>query len=118
MLEYFVHLDPDEPPDDLVLAMAEVPENVTREYVEASTLPANWRESPAPAELAGLGDEFVQRAKHCLLVVPSALAATENNWLINPLHKDFKKAVVHSVEPLSYDSRMFPKQQGRRAHRK
>ena len=34
MLEYFVHLDKDDPPTDLVLAVAEVPEDVTRESVK------------------------------------------------------------------------------------
>ena len=34
MLEYFVHLDKDDPPTDLVLAVAEVPEDVTRESCE------------------------------------------------------------------------------------
>ena len=34
MLEYFVHLDKDDPPTDLVLAVAEIPEDVTGERVE------------------------------------------------------------------------------------
>jgi hypothetical protein len=48
MLEYFVHLDVDDPPGDLVLAVAEVPNDLAREQVETSNLPANWRESAAP----------------------------------------------------------------------
>src|SRR5271167_2331747 len=69
MLEYFVHLDTDNSPDDLVLAVAEVPDDLAREKVEARNLPANWRESAAPAELARLGDEFAQRGENCLLLV-------------------------------------------------
>ena len=61
MLEYFVHLDQDDPPTDLVLAIAEVPEGLALERIRARDLPKNWRESPAPAELARFGDEFVQR---------------------------------------------------------
>jgi len=118
MLEYFVHLDPDDPPDDLVLATADVSDRLTREYIEANKLPANWREIPAPPELAGLGDDFVPRAEHCLLLVPSALAVSENNWLINPRHPDFKKIVVRAAEPRIYDSRMFPKHGRRREHRR
>jgi RES domain-containing protein len=114
MLEYFVHLGPDDPPDDLVLAAADVSDRLTREHIEATKLPANWREIPAPPELVRLGDDFVQRARHCLLLVPSALAVSENNWLINPRHADFKKIVVRAVEPLIYDSRMFPKHGRRR----
>jgi RES domain-containing protein len=115
MLEYFVHLDVDDPPGDLVLAVAEAPDELARERVEISNLPSNWRESAAPPQLARLGDEFTQRDEHCLLLVPSVLAPNENNWLINPAHPDLKRIVVREVEPLSYDPRMFRKQ---RSHRR
>ena len=116
MLEYFVHLDVDDPPGDLVLAVAEVPDDLARERVETSNLPAHWRESAAPPELARLGDEFAQRGENCFLLVPSVLAPNENNWLINPAHTDYKRIVVREVEPLSYDPRMFRKQRSHRRH--
>jgi RES domain-containing protein len=109
MLEYFVHLDPDDPPDDLVLAVAEVPHDLTREKLLAGDLPGNWRDSAAPPELAQFGDEFARRRAHCLLLVPSVLAPSENNWLINPSHPDYERITVLGAEPLSYDPRMFRK---------
>ena len=116
MLEYFVHLDPDDPPADLVLASAEVPVDIARELIKAGDLPPAWRETPAPPELAAFGDEFVGKAEHCVLVVPSVLAQSENNWLINPQHRDFRKVLLLGVEPLSYDPRMFGR--GRRGKHK
>lgn len=116
MLEYFVHLDPEDTPDDLVLATAEVPENVSREWMPSDSLPANWRESPAPIQLAQIGDEFVKKAGSCLLLVPSALAVRENNVLINPQHAEFKQITVNQTEPLQYDSRMFRGKPRRRKH--
>ena len=113
MLEYFVHLDRDDSPGDLVLAIADVPDGVTRERVEIGNLPAGWRQSAAPPELTRIGDEFAQRGEHCILLVPSVLAPNENNCLINPEHREFKKIVVRQVEPLSYDPRMFGKHRGR-----
>ena len=118
MLEYFVHLDKDDPPGDLVLAVAEVPNDLARERVEVGDLPANWRESAAPPELARLGDDFAQRGEHCLLLVPSVLAPDENNWLIKPEHPDYKRIEIHGVEPLSYDPRMFAKQSAHRKRKK
>jgi RES domain-containing protein len=112
MLEYFVHLDPEDSPDDLVLATADVPDNLSRERVEATGLPARWRETPAPPELAQIGDEFARRAENCLLLIPSALAAQENNWLINPQHQEFGQITMNPPEPLRYDPRMF--RRGRR----
>ena len=116
MLEYFVHLDPEDPPDDLVLATAEVPESLSREPVEARALPADWRDVPAPRELAQIGDEFAKKAENCLLFVPSALAVSENNVLINPQHPEFRKIAVNKAEPLQYDPRMFRKTTRRRKH--
>jgi RES domain-containing protein len=107
MLEYFVHLDQDDPPTDLVLAIAEVPEGLAAESIEVRDLPRNWRESPAPAALARFGDEFAHKRERCLLIVPSVLSPREHNCLMNPAHPDYSKIVVRHVEPLSYDSRMF-----------
>ena len=64
-----------------------------------------------------MGDEFVKKAEHCLLLVPSALTESENNWLINPQHPDFRKIGVRSVEPLSYDPRMFARERRRGKHK-
>jgi RES domain-containing protein len=113
MLEYFVHIDPDDPPDDLVLAFAEIPNDLSREQITRERLPKNWRETPAPPELARFGDEFVERGEACLLLVPSVLAISENSWLLNPQHPDFRTVVLGDVEPLRYDPRMF----GARKHR-
>jgi RES domain-containing protein len=113
MLEYFVHLDPDDAPDDLVLATAEVPAELPSEQIAADDLPTNWRETPAPPELARFGDEFVERAKCCQLIVPSVVAGNERNWLLNPRHPDFAKIVLNDPEPLSYDPRMFGDKIGR-----
>ncbi len=114
LLEYFVHLDKDDPPDDLILAVAEVPDDLVRERIEVSLLPANWRDPAAPAELTSVGDEFTQRRKHCLLLVPSVLAPSDHNCLMNPEHPDFKRIVVLRPEPLSYDPRMFARRRGQR----
>ena len=107
MLEYFVHLDPEDAPDDLVLATADIPDHLSREQLHPRQLPRHWRETPAPSELAQIGDEFVKKTETCLLLVPSALAVNENNWLINPQHSEFKKIALRATEPLRYDSRMF-----------
>ena len=117
MLEYFVHLDKDDPPADLVLAIAEIPDDLPRDQVAVTDLPANWRDAAAPPELAHFGDEFAQREEHCLLLVPSVLAPAEHNCLINPAHPDYKRIAVLELEPLSYDQRMFARKRGRRGHR-
>ena len=117
MLEYFVHLDQDDAPSDLVLAAANVPEDLIVERVAVADLPANWREYPAPAELAAWGDQFVQRGKRCVLLVPSVLAPGESNCLINPAHSGFRRILIRKVQPLAYDPRMFGKPRPKRNRR-
>ncbi len=116
MLEYFVHLDAGDPPPDLLMAKADIPDQLARQRVDPKKLHQGWRDSPAPPELASFGDEFVGRAECSLLVVPSAVAPSEHNYVINPSHPDFRKIVVLESEPLLYDSRIFHR--GRRLHKR
>lgn len=108
MIEYFVHLDRDDPPPDLVVAVADVPDDVSRVYVAPAKLPATWRQTPAPAELVVFGDRFARRRREAILVVPSALAPNEFNWLVNPDHPDFRPVRIHPTAPFAYDTRFFP----------
>jgi RES domain-containing protein len=116
MLEYFVHLDPEDAPDDLILATADVHNKTSRKRVELADLPANWRATPAPPDVAQIGDDFIKKGETCLLLVPSALAPHETNWLINPQHPEFKQIKPNVVEPLHYDPRMFRPRSRRTKH--
>ena len=107
MVEYFVHIPPDDPPKDLVVVASDIPETVSRKILTAADIPPNWRELPAPAALASIGDSFGTERKFAILIVPSALAPPESNWLINPLHPEFSEILVHSPEPFHFDPRFF-----------
>jgi RES domain-containing protein len=117
MLEYFVHLDHEDAPADLVLATADIPNGVSRARRESGDLLASWRETPAPPGLAEIGDDFVKKAATCVLLLPSALAVHEYNWLINPQHPEFRQITVHAAEPLRYDPRMFERRSRATKHR-
>jgi RES domain-containing protein len=107
MIEYFVHIDPDDPPKDLVWVTAQIPDSVSRTSIPPKRLPATWRNIPAPPELALIGDAFARDRRAAILIVPSALAPAESNWLINPLHPDFAKIRLHPPERFRYDARFF-----------
>jgi RES domain-containing protein len=107
ILEYFVHIDPDDPPKDLVLVRAEVPESVSRHSISPARIPEGWRQTPGPPELVEIGDRFVRDGRAAILIVPSALAPSDSNWLINPLHPDSSKIRAHPAEPFEYDQRFF-----------
>lgn len=107
MIEYFVHVERDDPPPDLVVAAADVPDDVSRTTITVRRLPGTWRKTPAPAALAASGDRFASRRRDAILIVPSALAPDESNWLLNPQHRDFQRIRIHRPEPFAYDSRFF-----------
>ncbi|MCL4851384.1 MAG: RES domain-containing protein [Bryobacteraceae bacterium] len=103
MLEYFIHIDPDDPPKDLVAVTAEVPDSISRISIYPKQLPSDWRQSPAPPELAGIGDRFVRDRRAAILIVPSALAPAESNWLVNPQHPEFARVRGTGNEYLYFD---------------
>jgi len=107
MIEYFVHIDATDPPKDLVVVAADIPENVSRVILNPHKLPSNWRQVPAPLGLATIGDSFAKQRKTAILVVPSALASSESIWLINPLHPESIEVKRRAPEPFHYDTRFF-----------
>ncbi len=107
MVEYFVHLAVDDPPPDLVLVTAEIPDEVPRTRIEDRQLPANWRCTPSVPELSAIGDHFALEGKFAILVVPSAVVPSECNWLINPQHEMSKTIRVSAAEEFVYDARFF-----------
>jgi RES domain-containing protein len=93
MIEYFIHIDPDDPPNDLVVLTAEIPDGVSRISIS---------QTPSRPVLTGIGDRFASNARAAILIVPSALAPTESNWLINPRHPEFSKIRLRSIESLRF----------------
>ncbi|MGH9384107.1 MAG: RES family NAD+ phosphorylase [Vicinamibacterales bacterium] len=107
IIEYFVHIDPHEQPADLMLVSGDVPDSVSRTLIPISRLPPDWRNTPPPPELAHIGDDFFRHVRAAVLIVPSALAPTDSNWLINPRHPEFRKIRAHEPEPFQHDPRFL-----------
>lgn len=76
------------------------------ETLDLATLPRDWRKSPPPISLQTIGDDWIYRASSVVLRVPSAVIESENNYLINPAHTDFKKLVIGRMEVFKLDPRL------------
>ena len=107
VLEYFVNLEWEEAPADLVLIPADVPDALAVEEVRLDRLPAGWRATPAPEALARLGTEWARHARTAALSVPSAIVPVERNYLLNPAHPDFAAIVIGRPQPFTLDPRMW-----------
>lgn len=105
-LEVFVHLDPDELPDDLVSIRVEIPGDVRVEDVDVRALPRGWRRTPGPAALRAIGTDWVARASSVALRVPSAIIPEEHNVLLNPRHADMARVVTGLPRKFAFDPRM------------
>jgi len=54
-----------------------------------------------------IGDSFLESKEQLLLKVPSVLVPEEHNYVINPLHADFKKIKVSKTLPFQPDKRFY-----------
>lgn len=54
-----------------------------------------------------MGQEILRTNRSVLVRCPSAIVHREHNYLINPLHPDFKKIKVRTVTDFYFDERLF-----------
>jgi len=104
-LEFFVNLEPNEAPDDLLLAEASIPDTLV-EQLDLRSLPANWRELNSLV-CRDIGSSWVASGRSVALQVPSAVVEGDWNMLLNPKHPDFRKIKLLTPKPFRFDERMF-----------
>ncbi len=89
-----------------VLGRAVIPESVRVESVSLEKLPANWFAASPPRQLQVLGGEWLERGETSVLKVPSAIVTEEWNFLLNPLHPDFRKLRMSTPKRFNFDQRV------------
>jgi RES domain-containing protein len=97
-LEQFVQLGDEGQHIQFVCFRVEIPGEVKIEDIDIGSLPANWRDSPAPDSLKSYGADWLTRRESAVLKVPSALISSECNYILNPLHPDFQKLLIGPPE--------------------
>lgn len=102
-----MHLDTEEEATDLVAVMAKIPASVQVAHVRLTQVPHGWRAYPSPQACVDLGTRWMTAATTAVLAVPSAIVPSELNYLLNPLHPNFRKIRVGRPEPFSLDPRLW-----------
>jgi RES domain-containing protein len=105
-MELFVHLEPNQQPDDLVSIAALLPEGEPALRLEPDKLPPRWW-SDEFEPLRVIGDRWIREGKSLAIEVPSAALRMEWNVLVNPLHPAIVKLKVDPPQPFHFDARMF-----------
>ncbi len=106
-LEYLVHIDIDEVPDDLVALGIEVPEDAGDRHLDAEGLQSNWRMVLLSEECRAIGDAWAKGQESLLLRVPSVIIPEEDNLIINPAHPRAAEVRIASERPFGYDPRLL-----------
>jgi RES domain-containing protein len=104
-IEYFVNLEPNQAPDDLIMLEASVPD-AQIEQLNLAALPRNWFEIDS-RDCRAIGTEWLKSKRSLALKVPSVPVRGDWNVLLNPAHPDFPNISITSRGPFFYDERMF-----------
>ena len=105
VLEYAANVSLHQLPPFLAITVYSLPDNSWQSF-PVTDLPKNWQEVPAPAETQEWGSHLLQEGKSLALRVPSVIIPSEHNYILNPLHPDFKKVKIKEVLPFTFDSRI------------
>lgn len=104
-LEILVHLNP--PLHFEYRAMQVAMEETHLEKIAVSRLPSDWRSQPSEPETRAIGDRWLRESRSVVLEVPSVIVPEESNFLLNPLHPDFRSLKFSKSQPFSLDPRLI-----------
>ncbi|MGB9747485.1 MAG: RES family NAD+ phosphorylase [Bacteroidales bacterium] len=108
-VEIAVHTPLGNIPDDYMLVSLFIPAQLGMMELQEKELPARWFLFPHPHSTQEIGDKFITAKKFPVMKVPSAVVQGEYNFLLNPLHPEFDRITIHSIEPFRFDERLFKK---------
>ena len=103
VLEYAANTFLKNMPTDLSFTTYDIPGNSWIGFLPKD-LPANWKETPPPESTRTWGAKHLQN--RLAIRVPSTIIPSEFNFVINPLHADFKLVRIKEIEPFSFDARI------------
>jgi RES domain-containing protein len=107
MAEVAVHFSMATLPADYVIMSIYIPDNISLQNLHASDLPPDWNAFPPPITIQSIGDKFVSDNIFCVLQIPSSVTQGDDNLLINPNHREFKKIQITSTIKFPFDKRIF-----------
>jgi RES domain-containing protein len=104
MLEKFVHGSGRIPQNQHYIEIT-IPNGVSYEVFDPASL-SDWMHASATASRA-YGDEWQSSRRSLLLIIPSVVARIDQNFLINPDHRQFSQIKTSLHRPIWWDSRLF-----------
>lgn len=91
---------------DYVVTPIELPGDLAVVTVSIDDLPPGWNAVQPITKTAEIGTAWAERFESAVLVVPSAVIAEEQNYILNPGHSDFSRLRFLTSEPFYFDDRL------------
>ncbi|HMX80326.1 MAG TPA: RES family NAD+ phosphorylase [Ferruginibacter sp.] len=105
MLEMLVNTNFRDYHTPLDLMYINLPDPYLESAIEVKNLKKDWRDDLEYTRY--IGDAFVNHKESVVLKVPSAVISEEYNFLVNPLHADFRKIRIIKTKSFWPDERLF-----------
>ena len=86
---------------------ARIPKSVTIDRIRIEDLPPDWREIDGREKLRVIGTDWARKQHAAVLAVPSAVVPAELNYLLNPLHRDFRRIKIGKPQEFRTDLRLI-----------
>jgi RES domain-containing protein len=105
VLEYAANVSIAQMPPSLAVTVYTIPDKSWQEVL-LKDLPQAWKGAPPPTETKIFGSHLLSEAKSLSLKLPSVVIPSEYNYILNPLHPEFKKVKIKEILPFTFDSRI------------
>jgi len=106
-LEMLVHLEAQELLAHYVVFQVSFEKALVKDV--DTPLPKGWDAEPVPRSAQAVGDQWCREAASAILRVPSAIVLSENNYLLNPRHRQFDKVEIATPAPFRVHHRLRAK---------
>jgi RES domain-containing protein len=75
--------------------------------IEKKNLPPSWKAVPALQETKQIGDGWFDEKVSPALKVQSTVVQNEWNFVLNPMHPDFKELEIGEIRDFEFDERFY-----------
>jgi RES domain-containing protein len=93
-------------PAGMALVEIEIPDYLSIVSVQMDELPVGWDYSVPSSASKDMGTEWARRKISAVMSIPSVIIPRERNYLLNPLHHDFRQIRFGKPEPFVFDPRL------------
>ena len=84
-------------PADYQVIVINIQDTVSVETIRLEELPFSWPDEATANDTACLGTDWAASLRTAVLRVPSGVIPSEHNYILNPLHPDFR--TIHFEAP-------------------